>query len=61
MLNNDDIKNNLKTYLTKNGIKQRFIARKLNLSDTTISLFIKGKIELSQNKLNLINNIVHFN
>lgn len=37
----DELKKKLINYLNENGIKQRFIAEKLNCHEATISRFIK--------------------
>ena len=45
-----NIKQETKDYLVKNGIKQRFIAKKLNISDAMFSYFINDKKNLSEEK-----------
>ena len=39
----------LKTYLTENGIKQRHIAEKCGVADSTIGNILKGKYKPSPN------------
>ena len=55
----ESIRNDLKNYLKENGIKNKFIAEKIDLSPSMISYFINGKKRLSANKLNLISNIIY--
>ena len=58
-LSNESIRKELIEFLKKNGIKNRFIAKKIDVSDTTISLFINGKRELSTKKLQALNELIH--
>ncbi|HEY5588429.1 MAG TPA: hypothetical protein VIK86_05670 [Candidatus Paceibacterota bacterium] len=58
-LTNTNIKEELQQYLTENGVKNIWICKKLNLSPTTISLFLKGKRELLPYHLEEISLIIH--
>ncbi len=59
MLKQDTIRKDLKQYLEDNGIKNKFIAKQINLSESMISYFLNGKKELSSNKLILISDIIY--
>ncbi|NRT88893.1 helix-turn-helix domain-containing protein [Clostridium beijerinckii] len=58
-MNQDTIRNDLKKYLEDNGIKNKFIAKQIGLSESMISYFLNGKKRLSSNSLNLIYNIIY--
>jgi predicted transcriptional regulator len=55
----ESIRNDLKNYLKDNGIKNKFIAQKIGLSEGMISYFINGKKNLSSNRLNSISDIIY--
>ncbi|AQS04012.1 helix-turn-helix domain-containing protein [Clostridium beijerinckii] len=55
----DVIREDLKNYLKENGIKSKFIAQKIGLSEGMISYFINGKKRLSSANLILISNIIY--
>lgn len=55
----ESIRNDLKNYLKDNGIKSKFIAQKIGLSEGMISYFINGKKNLSTKHLNSIYNIIY--
>lgn len=55
----DVIREDLKNYLKDNGIKSKFIAKKIGLSEGMISYFINGKKRLSSNNLILISEIIY--
>jgi transcriptional regulator with XRE-family HTH domain len=58
---NEKIKHELAKYLEKYGVKQNHISELTGLSDTTISLFLKGQRELSLSKLEKISSILERN
>lgn len=60
-MNQDTIRNDLKQYLEDNGIKNKFIAKQIGLSESMISYFLNGKKRLSSTSLNLISNIIYKN
>lgn len=53
-INNDFVMNELKSYLKNKGIKNKHVAEKVGLSNTSISLFLQGKRELARSKLQKI-------
>jgi len=53
------IREDLKKYLKENGIKNKFIAQKIQLSTAMISYFLNGKKGLSSNYLNKISDIIY--
>lgn len=57
-LSKDDIRCELNKYLQIHGVKQNHISAITGLSDTTISLFLKGERELSPAKLEIICSII---
>lgn len=58
-LSNEKIRKELIEFLEEKGVKNRFIAKKINASDTTISLFLKGQRKLSTSKLELLYKLIH--
>lgn len=50
-MTNESVRKELKELMQRLGIKQRFIAKKVELSDTTISYFIRDMRDLPVNKL----------
>ncbi|UYZ34173.1 helix-turn-helix transcriptional regulator [Clostridium beijerinckii] len=58
-MNQDTIRNDLKKYLEDNGIKNKFIAKQIGLSESMVSYFLNGKKRLSSTSLNLIYNIIY--
>ncbi len=58
-LSKDDIRCELIKYLQIYGVKQNHISDLTGLSDTTISLFLKGQRELSPSKLEIIYSIIN--
>ena len=55
----DTIRNDLKQYLEDNGIKSKWFAGKIGLSESMMSYFLNGKKRLSPINLNLISNIIY--
>ena len=55
-MNNDYVRKELKDLLDKLGIKQKFIAKKVDLSDATISYFLRDMRNLPDVKLKEIHN-----
>lgn len=53
-LSNENVKNELKEYLKENGVKNIWVANKINISPTSICLFLQGKRELPQDRLKQI-------
>ena len=51
---NETIRQELKEFLNEYGIKNRYIAKKLNMSDSTVSLWLKGERELSPDRLKIL-------
>lgn len=58
ILSNEYVRKKLEDYIEGLGVTQRHISKKVGLSDTTISLFLKGQRELSDEKLETIYSIV---
>jgi len=58
-MNQEIIRKDLKEYLKKNGIKNKFIAEQIELSASMISYFISGKKGLSSNYLRKIEGIIY--
>lgn len=58
-MNQNTIREDLKKYLEDNGIKNKFIANKIGLSESMISYFLNGKKRLSSASLDLISNIIY--
>lgn len=46
----EEIREQAKKYLEENGIKQNFIARKLDISDAMMSYYLNNKKNLSHEK-----------
>lgn len=55
---NENVKNQLKNYLSKRGVKNIWIANAIDISPTSICLFLKGKRELPADKLQIICSII---
>lgn len=53
-----DIRQATKEYLEKNGIKQNFIARKLNISDAMMSYYLNNHKNLSNEKEEKLKQII---
>lgn len=53
------IREDLKKYLKENGIKNKFIAEKIDISTAMISYFLNGKKRLSSKYLKKISNIIY--
>jgi transcriptional regulator with XRE-family HTH domain len=58
-LSNENVKYELNKYLQTYGVKQNHISDLTGLSDTTISLFLRGQGELSSSKLEKIYFIIN--
>lgn len=58
MLSCEDVSKRLNEFLKEYGVKNKHIAEKAGLSETTICLFRKGERELSQDKLRIINALI---
>lgn len=53
-MTNDFVRKELKELMDRLGIKQTFIAKKVELSDTTISYFLRDMRDLPANKLDAL-------
>lgn len=53
------VKENLKDYLSKYGVRNNFIAKNIGISNTSICLFLQGKRSLSEDKLNKIEELIN--
>ena len=51
----------LKIYLQETGTKQKWIAQKLGISESLLSLFIKGDRELSYNNAIKLKKLIGIN
>ncbi|KAA0565318.1 helix-turn-helix transcriptional regulator [Bacillus sp. CH30_1T] len=49
----------LKNYIEQNGIKQVWLAQRLNCSKQTISNYINGRYQLSQSKMKRLKELVN--
>ena len=58
-LTNESIRQELKKFLKEYGIKNNYIAKKINMSNSTVSLWLKGERELSPDRLEIIVNIMN--
>ncbi|NMM61176.1 helix-turn-helix transcriptional regulator [Clostridium sp. P21] len=58
-MTNESVKENLKDYLLKHGVRNNFIAEKIGISNTSICLFLQGKRLLSEDKLNQIEELIN--
>ncbi|MFL0198603.1 hypothetical protein ACJDU8_24045 [Clostridium sp. WILCCON 0269] len=58
-MTNESVKNKLKDYLVKNGVRNNFVAEKIGLSCTSICLFLKGRRLLLDKKLKLIEGLIN--
>lgn len=47
MLNTDNVGTKIKAYLDKNFIKNKYLANKLGISETTMSLILSNKRKMS--------------
>jgi len=56
---NKEVRLNLIKFIEDNGIKQSFIAKKTNLSNCSISLFINSKRMLTPEKLEIIRTLIY--
>lgn len=54
LLKNEDIREQLKNYLEKNMIKNRWVVKMTGLSDTSVSLFLSNQRDLKQEYLKMI-------
>lgn len=59
MLSNESVRKDLIRYLKEFGVKNKFIARKIELSDVTISLFLSNQRDIAQDKLEKIHKIIN--
>lgn len=57
-LSNEIVKNELKKYLSDRGVKNIWVANAIDISPTSVCLFLKGKRELPSNKLQMIWSII---
>lgn len=53
------IREDLKKYLKENGIKNKFIAEKIEISTAMISYFINGRKNLSSTYIKKIEDIIY--
>lgn len=53
-MTNDSVRKELKELMNRLGIKQCFLAKKVELSDTTISYFVRDMRDLPADKLEAI-------
>lgn len=58
-LQNSYVREALLTYLHEYGVTQKHIAKKVGLSETTISIFLKGDRVLTPEKLERIQEIIN--
>lgn len=58
-MNPDNIRRDLNNYLQDNGIKSKFIASKIGISESMMSYFLNNKKSLSVNNLQKIYNIIY--
>lgn len=49
----------LKQYLRKHGIKQRFLAKKLGITEQYLCMFLRNKRDFGNKLLKQINNILN--
>lgn len=49
----------LKQYIKKNGLKQRFIAEKIGITEQYLCMFLKGKRNFGNKLLNKIDNVLN--
>jgi len=61
MLSNDRVRKDLINYLKEFGVKNKFIAKKVDLSDVTISLFLSSQRDIAQDKLEKIDRLINGN
>ena len=54
--NNNGLGNKIKNHLTKNGIKQSFVAEKAKISNTHLSNVLNDRVAITNLVLNDINN-----
>jgi len=54
LLSNQECRKILTEYIRNKGVKQKYLAKKIGVSETTLSLFLRNLRELSQHKLNII-------
>jgi Arc/MetJ-type ribon-helix-helix transcriptional regulator len=57
-LNNDVVRDGLELFLQKYGIKNKWVSQQINLSETSLSLFLNKKRILTQNNLQKIHNLI---
>ncbi|AKN32319.1 hypothetical protein Ccar_16195 [Clostridium carboxidivorans P7] len=57
-MENEVVRKKLKEYLEINGVRNNWIAKKINISPTSICLFLKDARNLSSDKLELIWNLI---
>lgn len=58
-ISNDVVRSKLLSYVEEFGVTQRHIAKKAGLSDPTMSFFIRGTRDLSEDRLKVIWGIVN--
>lgn len=58
-INNELIRTELKKYLDDRGTKARWVANKVSLSDTSISLFLSNERNLTEEYLIKIYNLIN--
>ncbi|WP_053956823.1 helix-turn-helix domain-containing protein [Inediibacterium massiliense] len=51
---NDSLRERLKEHLFKNGIKQGFVSKNVGISQTSISMFLANKRNLTKDNLDKI-------
>jgi len=56
---NEKVRLDLIKYLKENGVKQSFVAKKVNLSNCSISLFITSRRFLIPEKLEIIRTLIY--
>jgi len=53
-MSNTTIRDELKQYIKKHGIRQNYISKKCGVSTTTINLFLHGKRDLALGRLEIL-------
>ena len=56
-----EINERIKQYLVENGIKQSFLAKKMNMSKFTMSSLLNGKRKITAEELNDIGKALNVN
>lgn len=57
---NEEVRLALSKFLDKHGVMQTFVAKRCNLSNCSISLFLNSKRILVDDKLEIIKDLINF-